>query len=233
MIGKRLLLSTQTADAAVCVDTLRLFVSGAGASKLCNLVFSLDLMLLGRLASRNRESRRKHEGGREGGREWRIEHGRAPLGCHGSREMHPGIVCFQGEAGCLCSIGQLKADWLVDLLLIGCVTKIQSNIKSSLLWCFNLIRTKGISFLFVCLVHALYLKQHLQDLRCTPTVLQSGVLDYHSNVFKYASSAVHLVVVVWLKTSLTNQAVIKWGQCAAAHIPIVNYNEWMQNIVIQ
>lgn len=44
--------------------------------------------------------------GREGGN----EQGRAPLGCHGSREMHHGIVCFQGEAGCSCSIGQLKAD---------------------------------------------------------------------------------------------------------------------------
>lgn len=43
--------------------------------------------------------------------------------------MHPGMVCFQGEAGCLCSIGQLKADQLVDLPLIGCVAEIHSNIK--------------------------------------------------------------------------------------------------------
>lgn len=100
--------------------TVILFVWSTGASKLCSLVVSVNLMLLGRLASRNWE----------GGREWRIEHGRAPLGCHGSREMHPGIVCFQGEVGCLSSIGQLKADWLVDLLLIGCVIKIQSNIKT-------------------------------------------------------------------------------------------------------
>lgn len=43
-------------------------------------------------------------------REGRDKQGRAPLGCHGSRQMHHGIVCFQGEAGCLYSIGQLKAD---------------------------------------------------------------------------------------------------------------------------
>lgn len=36
--------------------------------------------------------------------------GRAGLGCHGSREMHPGMVCFQGEGRCLRWIGQPEAD---------------------------------------------------------------------------------------------------------------------------
>lgn len=45
------------------------------------------------------------ESTRDGG-----EPGRAARGCHGSREMHPGMVCFQGEGRCSRSIGQLQAD---------------------------------------------------------------------------------------------------------------------------
>lgn len=44
--------------------TVILFVWSAGGSKLCSLVVSVNLMLLGRLASGNREkeSRREHKG---------------------------------------------------------------------------------------------------------------------------------------------------------------------------
>lgn len=47
--------------------TVILFVWSAGGSKLCSLVVSVNLMLLGRLASGNRES--EHKGGRERARE--------------------------------------------------------------------------------------------------------------------------------------------------------------------
>ena len=102
----------------MCVDT-------ADSSSLCLeyrrlQVVSVNLVLLGRLASDRRG--REHKGRRERGRGRGNKQGRAPLGCHGSREMHHGIVCFQGEAGCSCSIGQFKADQHVDLLLIGCIT---------------------------------------------------------------------------------------------------------------
>lgn len=52
---------------------------------------------------------------REGGRERENSQGRPPLRCHGSREMHHGIMCFQGEVGCSCFIGQLTAapNWLL------------------------------------------------------------------------------------------------------------------------
>lgn len=49
--------------------TVILFVWSAGGSKLCSPVVSVNLMLLGRLASGNRESGRERENTRDGGRE--------------------------------------------------------------------------------------------------------------------------------------------------------------------
>lgn len=49
--------------------TVILFVWSTGGFKLCSLVVSVNLMLLGRLASGNRERGREHKEGREGGRE--------------------------------------------------------------------------------------------------------------------------------------------------------------------
>lgn len=49
--------------------TVILFVWSTGGFKLCSLVVSVNLMLLGRLASGNGERGREHKGWREGGRE--------------------------------------------------------------------------------------------------------------------------------------------------------------------
>lgn len=46
--------------------TVILFVWSTGGFKLCSLVVSVNLMLLGRLASGNGERGREHKGGREG-----------------------------------------------------------------------------------------------------------------------------------------------------------------------
>lgn len=84
--------------------------------------------------------------------------------------------------------------------------------------------------------HQLFMRSVLKAVLTRSTVYSNcaairGVLDYCSTVFKCVYSAVHLVD--WLKASLTNQAVMKWGQRASAHITRANDNELMQNLVIQ
>lgn len=94
--------------------TVILFVWSTGGSKLCSLVVSVNLVLLGRLASGNTERERERERtqGKEGGREGeRTSKGELLLVVMAAGKCTMGsCVCFQGEAGCSCSIGQLKAD---------------------------------------------------------------------------------------------------------------------------
>lgn len=75
---------------------------------------------------------------------------------------------------------------------------------------------KGYYF-FICMACAVYLKRHLQHRQCTPAALQS-VLDYHSTVFKMCVFLLCMQLLLLLKASLTSQAVMKWGQSAAARI---------------
>ncbi len=86
---------------------------------------------------------------------------------------------------------------------------------------FQFDRNKGdiISFHLRCVIKEAFTRSTMYS-HCAAI---RRVLDYTA-VFKNVSPVVHLVIIVWLKASLTNRAVMKRGHCASACITRCSYN---------
>lgn len=88
---------------------------------------------------------------------------------------------------------------------------------------------RGISHLLSAW-HALYILNSYSKIH-NVFQLQSGMLGYPFALFKPLCASVGFVVVAWLNASLTNQAVLKWGQYSVGLITKAADVKWLQNPV--